>query len=133
MISLETCLKWQYKVSKSSYLVTRLTGLETSYLRMWVLTIWILSQRLGIADRTASLDLSQKVELLLLPSTLNLDWRICLVKKNHICILGIQYTSYSFDITTLIVPFSKSKILCSIKTVLEVTINSSAFEFAVST
>ena len=36
MISSEACPKWQYKISKSRYLVIRLTELETLYLRMWV-------------------------------------------------------------------------------------------------
>jgi len=47
--------------------------------------------------------------------------------------LEIQYTGYSFDIVTLVVSFSESKISCSIRTVPEATINSSAFEFVVST
>jgi len=47
--------------------------------------------------------------------------------------LEIQYTSYSFDKTTLVVSFSGSKILCSIKAVPEATINSGAFEFVVLT
>ena len=40
---------------------------------MQVLIIWILPQKLGVANRTASLDLLQKVKLLLLLSTLNPD------------------------------------------------------------
>ena len=67
-------------------------------------------QRLRVADRIASPNLSQKVELLLLPFTLNLNWRICLVEKRCICMLGIQYTGYSFDIATLVVSFSELKI-----------------------
>jgi len=47
--------------------------------------------------------------------------------------LEIQYTDHSFDIITLVVPFSGSKISCLIRKVLETTINSSAFEFVVST
>jgi len=47
--------------------------------------------------------------------------------------LGIQYTGHNFDIATLLVSFSGSKILYSIRIVLEATINSGAFEFAVST
>jgi len=47
--------------------------------------------------------------------------------------LEIQYTDHSFDIITLVVSFSGSKISCLIRKVLEVTINSSAFEFVVST
>ena len=34
----------------------------------------------------------------------------------------IQYTGYSFDIATLVVPFSESKTLCSIRTVPEVVV-----------
>jgi len=93
----------------------------------------MLSQKLEVANKTVSLDLSQKVELLLLSSTLNLDWRIYLVERRYICISRTQYTSYSFDTATLVVSFSGSKILCSIRMVLETTINSYAFEFAVST
>ena len=57
----------------SRYLIVRLIELEILYFRIQVLTIWILLQRLGVADRTALPDLSQKVELLLLPSTLSPD------------------------------------------------------------
>ena len=49
--------KQQYKVLKSRYLVVRLIKLRTLYLRMQALTIWILLQRLGVANRTALLDL----------------------------------------------------------------------------
>ena len=73
MILSEACPKQWYKVSKSRHFVPRLIELRTSCLRIWVLTIWILSQWLGVVDRIASIDLSQKIELLLLPSTLNLD------------------------------------------------------------
>ena len=44
-----------------------------------------------------------------------------------------QYTGHSFDIATLVVPFSGLKISCSIRTVLETTINNSALKFTVST
>ena len=37
--------------------------------------------------------------------------------------LKIQYTGYSFNIVTLVVLISRSKILCSIRIVLETTIN----------
>ena len=37
--------------------------------------------------------------------------------------LETQYTGHSFDIVTLIVPTSRSKILCSIRIVLETTVN----------
>jgi len=57
------------------------------YLRIQVLTIWTLPQGLGVANKTVLPDLSQKVKLLLLPSTLNPDWRICLVERRHIHIL----------------------------------------------
>jgi len=86
----------------------------------------MLSQRLGVVNRIASSDLSWKVELLLLPSTLNPDWRIFSVERRYIYILGTQYTSYIFDIATLVVPFAGSKISCLIRTVSEVTINSGA-------
>ena len=43
-----------------------------------------------------------------------------------------QYTSYIFDIKTLVVSFSGSKILCLIRIVLETIINNT-FKFAVST
>ena len=130
MISLEACLKQQCKVSKSRYLVIRFTRLRISCLRMQVLTIWMLSQRLGVADETVSLDLSWKVKPLLSPSTLK---RIYLVERRCICILGTQYTGYSFDTATLVISFSGSKISYSIRIVPEETINSSAFEFVVST
>jgi len=42
-----------------------------------------------------------------------------------------QYTSYSFDTTTLVVLFLRSEILYSIRIVLKATINSITFEFAV--
>jgi len=44
-----------------------------------------------------------------------------------------QYTGHSFDIATLVVLFSGSKISYSIRIVLEATINSDTFEFTVST
>ena len=44
-----------------------------------------------------------------------------------------QYTSYIFDIKTLVVSFSGSKILCLIRIVLETIINNNTFKFAVST
>jgi len=47
--------------------------------------------------------------------------------------LEIQYTGYSFDITTLVVPFSESKISCSIRMVSEAIINNGIFKFAFST
>ena len=46
---------------------------------------------------------------------------------------GIQYTGYSFDITTLVVSFSRSKISYSIRIILEMTINSGIFESTIST
>jgi len=42
-------------------------------------------------------------------------------------------TCYSFDITTLVVPFSKSKISYSIRIVPEVIINNDTFKFAILT
>ena len=87
----------------------------------------------GSRQQDSIIRLIMKSKTTLLPSTLNSDWRICLVERRHICIPGIQYTSYGFDTETLVVPFSGLKISCSIITVLEATMNSSAFEFAVST
>jgi len=83
----ETCPKLWCKVSKSRYLIVILTGLGTLYLRIQVLIIWTLLQRLTVADRTASPDLLQKVKLLLSPFTLSPDWRICLVERRYICML----------------------------------------------
>ena len=103
------------------------------WLRICVLTIWILPQRLGVANITTSLHLLQKVELLLLPSTLNSDWRICPVERRYIYILETQYTSHSFDIANLVVSFSELKISFLIRIVLEAFINSSTFEFIVLT
>jgi len=68
-----------------------------------------------------------------LPSTLNPEWKICLIERRHIYMPETQYTSHSSNTATLVVPFSGSKILCLIRTVPELTIKSSAFEFAVST
>jgi len=48
-----------------------------------VLTIWMLPQRLGRAERTASLDESQKVEPSIMPSILNPDWSNYPVKRRH--------------------------------------------------
>ena len=70
----------------SIYLVVKPIGLKILYLRMQVLTIWILFQRLGVANKTILLELSQKVELFLLSSTLNSDWRIYLVERRYIYI-----------------------------------------------
>jgi len=41
--------------------------------KIQVLIIWILPQRLGVANKITSPDILQKVKLLLLTSTLNLD------------------------------------------------------------
>ena len=57
----------------SRYLVTKLTELKILYLKMQILTIWILFERLGVANRTILPELSQKGELFLLSSTLNSD------------------------------------------------------------
>ena len=92
MTLLDTCPKQQCKVSKSEYFVVKLIELEILCLRMRVLTIWILFQRLGVTDKTALLDLSWKIKLLLLSSTLNPDWRIYLVKRRYIYMLEIQYS-----------------------------------------
>ena len=92
-----------------------------------------MSQKLEVANRIALPNLSQKVEPLLLPFTLNPDWIICLVKRRYICMPMTWYTGYSFDTITLVVSFSRLKISYSIRTVPEVTINSSASEFVIST
>jgi len=126
------CSKWWYKISKSRYLI-RLIRLEILCLRMWVLIIWILFQRLEVAKRILSLDLSQKLEPLLLPSILNLDWKICLIERRYIYMPKIQYTSYSFNIATLVVSFSELKISYLIRTMSKVTINNSTLKFIVST
>ena len=47
--------------------------------------------------------------------------------------LEIQYTGHNFNIVTWVVPFLELKISYSIRIVPKATINSSAFEFAVST
>jgi len=57
----------------SRCLIVKLTELKILYLRIQALTIWILFQRLGVANRTILPELSQKVELFLLSSTLNSD------------------------------------------------------------
>jgi len=57
MTLLDIYSKQQYKISKSRYLVVRIIELRTLYLRIQALTIWILLQRLGVANRTALLDL----------------------------------------------------------------------------
>ena len=44
-----------------------------------------------------------------------------------------QYTSYIFNIKTLVVPFSGLKILCLIRTMPGTIINNDTFKFAVST
>ena len=100
---------------------------------MWVLIIWILFQRLEVAKRILSLDLSQKLEPLLLPSILNLDWKICLIERRYIYMPKIQYTSYSFNIATLVVSFSELKISYLIRTISKATINNSTLKFIVST
>ena len=93
----------------------------------------MLLQGLEVANKTVLPDLSWKVEPLLSPFTLNPDWRICLIERRYICILRTQYTGHSFNIATLIVSLLESKTSYSIRTVLEATINSSAFEFVVLT
>ena len=101
--------------------------------KIQVLIIWILPQRLGVANKITSPDLLQKVKLLLLTSTLDSDQRICLVERRHIYMPEIQYTGHIFDIITLVVPFLELKILYSIRMVLEATINNSTFKFVIST
>ena len=68
-----------------------------------------------------------------MPSTLNLDWKICLVERRHICIPRTQYTGHSFNTATLVVSLSEPKVSYLIRIVPEATINSDAFEFVVST
>ena len=45
----------------SRYLITRLIELGILYLKIWGFTIWILPQRLEVANRIASPDLLWKV------------------------------------------------------------------------
>ena len=45
----------------------------------------------------------------------------------------IQYTSYSFNIATLVVSFSELKISYLIRTISKATINNSTLKFIVST
>ena len=68
-----------------------------------VLITWILPQRLGRAERTASPDESQKVEPSIVPSILNPDWNNCLVERKCIVIPGTQYTGHSLEIAVLVV------------------------------
>jgi len=51
----------------------------------------------------------------------------------YICMPKTQYMSYNFDIATLIVFFSGSKILYLIKTVSKAIINNGVFKIAVLT
>jgi len=98
-----------------------------------VLTTWMLPQRLGRAERTASPDESQKVEPSIVPSILNPDWSNCPVERRHMVIPGTQYTSHSLEIAVLVVLSLGSMILCSIRTVPTATIKKDALELAVST
>jgi len=97
-----------------------------------VLTTWMLSHRLGRAERTASPDESQKVEPSIVPSILNPDWSNCPVERRRMVILGIQYTSYSLEIAVLVVLSLGSMISCSIRTVPTAIIKRDALELAVS-
>jgi len=54
-------LKWRYNISMSKCLITRLTEFGILYLKIWVFIIWILSQRLEVANRIVLPDLSWKV------------------------------------------------------------------------
>jgi len=97
-----------------------------------VLTTWMLPQRLGRAERTASPDESRKVEPSIVPSILNPDWSNCPVERRHMVIPGTQYTGYSLEIAILVVLFLGSMISCSIRTVPTATIKRGALELAVS-
>ena len=55
------------------------------------------------------------------------------MERKHIYMLETQYTGHSFNTVTLVVLFLESKIINSITTVPEATINNDAFEFVVST
>jgi len=68
-----------------------------------VFTTWILPQRLGRAERTASLDESQKVEPSIVPSILNPDWSNCPVERRCMVILETQYTGHGLEIAVLVV------------------------------
>jgi len=100
---------------------------------IYVLTTWMLPQRLDRAERTASLDKSWKVEPSIVPFILNPDWSSCSVERRHIVIPGTQYTSHSSEIVVLVVLFLGSMISCSIRIVPIATIKRGALELAVST
>jgi len=97
-----------------------------------VLTTWMLPQRLGRAERTASPDESQKVEPSIVPSILNPDWSSCPVERRCMVMPRIQYTSHSLEITVLVVLSLGSMTSCSIRTVPTATIKRGALELAVS-
>jgi len=105
---------------------------NTLFLMIYVLTTWMLPQRLGRAERTASPDESRKVEPSIVPSILNPDWTNCPVKRRCMVIPGTQYTGHSLEITVLVVLSLGSMISCSIRTVLTATIKRGALESAVS-
>jgi len=92
----------------------------------------MLFHKLGRTERTPLSDESQKVELSIVPSILNLDWSNCPVKRRYIVMLGTQYTGHSLEIAVLVVLFLGSMISCSIRTVPTTTIKRGALELAVS-
>ena len=105
--------------------------MTTLYLRIQVSTIWILLQRLGVADRIALQDLESRTTFIIFYFQFRLN-NLSSGKK-YICIPETQFTSHSFDTATLVVSFLGLKISCLIRIMLELTINSDAFEFAVLT
>jgi len=97
-----------------------------------VLTTWMLPQRLGREERTASPDESQKVELSIVSSILNPDWSNCPVERRCMVIPGTQYTGHSLEIAVLVVLSLGSMISCSIRIVPTATIKRGALELVVS-
>jgi len=100
---------------------------------IYVLTTWILPQRLGRTERTALPDESQKVEPFIVPSILNPDWSSCPMERRRMVIPGTQYTGYSLEIAVLVILSLGSMISCSIRTVPTKTIKRGALELAIST
>jgi len=100
---------------------------------IYVLITWMPPQRLGRAERTVSPDESQKIELYIVSSILNLDWSNYLVEKRCIVMPGTQYTGHSLEIAVLVVLSLGSMISYFIRTVLTATMKRNALELAVST
>jgi len=82
------------------YLVTRLTGLGTLFLMIYVLTTWMLPQRLGRAERTASPDELQKVvsQIVTYLFVIGLGCHDLAKQLSHY--LYLLYFFFSFGLTT---------------------------------